>query len=106
MIKHILFAIYIFAVLYCYIQTEMMFERCISTFIEKHPKLQHLYDGASNAWLPRIKILSISLVPFLNIGLGFLISCLPDEFYDTVASRIEDDHRDEIFEWEADENEL
>lgn len=98
--KHLLIAVYIFSILYCYLQFNTVINFCIKLFKERHPTLP--IEGAS--WSKEFKlsleILLISAIPVVNILFGVFISTLDDNTISEIVDNVEMKHWNEIYEIE------
>lgn len=100
--KHLLFAGYIFSVLYCYLETNSIINKTLQRFTEKHPNLPISETSPLKRFQIDIEILLISMVPVINIFLGLVFSCAQDGLIDEVVGNIEANHWSEIRELESD----
>lgn len=99
--KHLLFAAYIFSVLYCYLEINAMIDRCIDVFKERHPLIPVGEAPIGKGLRLGIEILAISAIPVMNISLGFFISTMGEEVISEVVNNVEVNHLEEIREAEG-----
>lgn len=98
--KHLLIAMYIFSVLYCYLQLNTMIERCIKLFKERHPLIQMDEPSRWNGFKLEVKILGVSAIPVVNLFLGYFISTLDESVISEIVRNVETKHWQEIREAE------
>lgn len=98
--KQLLFAAYVVSVLYCYMNINLMIDKCIEIFKERHPTIpveNGSFDKGLKVWL---EILCISAIPVLNVFLGYVFSTMDSEIQSDIIDSVELTHRVEIMEAE------
>lgn len=104
--KHIIFAIYIFSVFYCYVEVHGAIAKAMNRFIERHPNLPIIESGFWGTLKVDLEVLLVSAIPIINIALGFMMSNAPSSFIDEVVNSVESSHWLEISECERSMEEL
>lgn len=99
--KHLLFAIYIFSVLYCYLKMNVMIDRCISVFVERHPLIPIGNPPWNKGFKLTLELLAISSIPIVNIFLGVAFSVIGDDAVSEIVDSVEMKHIHDIQEIEA-----
>ena len=99
--KHLVFACYIASVLYCYLQLNMMIERCIERFMERHPSLPMENDAFSwNGLKLTMELILISAIPVANIALAMFCAQMGEGLINEIINNVEINHINEIRDFE------
>lgn len=94
--KHLLIAVYIFSVLYCYLQLNTMMDRAIEIFRERHPAIPIGDAPFSKGLSLGLEVLAISAIPVVNVFLGYFISTMGDGFISEIVDSVEAKHWSDI----------
>lgn len=100
--KHLLFAAYIFSVLYCYLQLNAMIDRAIEIFKERHPAIPVGDAPFAKGLELGLEILGVSAIPFFNLFIGYLASSVGEAGISEIVDSVEMKHYKEITEVEND----
>lgn len=98
--KHLLIAMYIFSVLYCYLQLNTMTERCVKLFKERHPLIPMDEPSGWSGFKLGVEVLGVSAIPVANLFLGYFISTLDETVISEIVMNVETNHWQEIREAE------
>lgn len=102
--KHLLIAVYIFSVLYCYLQLNIMIDRCVNLFKERHPTVLMDAPVGLKEFKLALELLGISAVPVINLFLGYFLSTLDKSVILEIVNNVEEKHRQEIIDAEKNVN--
>lgn len=101
MLKHILICAYMFSVLYCYLQINIMINRCIELFERQHPLIPLKRTSAWSEFKLYTEVLAVSAIPVINLIVAFIISQFDDSVISEVVSNVEMKHWKEIKDAES-----
>ena len=99
--KHLLFAAYIFSVLYCYLQLNTMMDRAIEIFKERHPAIPIGNAPFGKGLSLSLETLAISAIPVANVFLGYFISTMGEGLISEIVDTVEMNHWNDIKEVES-----
>lgn len=98
--KHLLIAVYLFSILYCYLQINIMIDKCVEEFKKKHPGVLSKTRSSWSEFKLHVELLAISSIPVVNLIVGFLMSNFDNSVISEVVSNVELKHWKEIKEME------
>lgn len=98
--KHVLIAVYIFSILYCYAQLTNLMERCIAEFQSRHPLIPMDEPAWTSSFKVGLEMIAISAVPVINLFLGFSVSAMGDSVVSEIVTNVESNNWKEIQEAE------
>lgn len=98
--KYLLITVYIFSVLYCYLEFNSMINRCVELFKERHPSIKLDASTGLKELKLVIELLGVSAIPIINLLLGYLISTLDDSVILEIINNVEIKHWQEIHDAE------
>lgn len=104
--KHLLIAVYIFSVLYCYLQLNTMIDQCLEIFQKRHPTIPMDTAFGWKGFVLTLKLLAISAIPIVNLLLGYAVSVIDEHMISEIVLDVEIRHMDEIKEFKKTTEEL
>lgn len=107
--KHLLIALYIFSILYCYVQLSNLLDRCIDEFKSRHPLIPMEEATWTSSLKVEAEIIVISAIPIFNLLLGFHVSNMGENIISEIISNVESNNWAEIQEaeeYKKEKNEL
>lgn len=96
MLKYFLIAVYIFSVLYCYLQLNMLIDRCVAVLKERHPLIPMDEPIGWRGLKLTAEILLTSAIPVANIGLGYFCDTIDEPIISEIINNVESNHWTEI----------
>ena len=103
MLKYLLFGVYAFSIVYCYMQFMAKIQECVDAFIDKHPEIPiKKSDMASKIWF-QVEVVLISAIPLLNIFLAYFLNYAGGEIIDSAVANVEARYATEFADKEEDE---
>lgn len=94
--KHLLVTVYIFSVLYCYLQLNTMIDRCVELFKERHPTIPMDTPVGWRGFKLAIELLGISAIPVINLFLIYFLSTVDESVILEIIRSVEVNHWQEI----------
>ena len=107
MTKHILIAAYIFSAVYCYMGLNVLIEKSVEEILKRHTSIS--FEDKPMGWKgakTHLMILAISMVPVLNLVIGYFFNNISDEKIEEIVSAVEIEHWHELKEIEKIAEEL
>lgn len=106
MLHKVLFISYALCGLYCYMMLDKVIGESIELFKQRHPSIP-VERGFSWAEIKlNIELILISMIPLVNVALGFLCQKLPKSSLERIVTNVELDHWKMIRNLESKEDDL